>query len=243
MRCINNSNTDIYFNLAAEEYLIKNASEAVFMLWQNEPCVVIGRHQDIRAEANLDFIRENEIKIARRYSGGGTVYQDEGNLNLTFIEFNGNPDFEKYTLQMLEILSKAGIQAQADARRGLYIDGKKISGSAQYIRGNKTLYHATLLYSTNLNKLTSTLETSNTYSELQESSKYVKSVKSAVTNITDHLTYPLSIDEFKKLIINYFINETRANSFHPFSQEEITAINHLKQEKYATPSWNFQAKQ
>ena len=74
MLCIHNTQTDPYFNLAAEEYLLKNFKENIFMLWQNEPSIVIGKHQDVWAEVNLKFVQDQQIKIARRFSGGGAVY-------------------------------------------------------------------------------------------------------------------------------------------------------------------------
>ena len=86
MLCIHNTHTDAWFNLAAEEYLLKNFSEDIFMLWQNEPAVVIGKYQNIRAETDIEYARQKRIRLARRYSGGGAVYHDMGNLNLTFIE-------------------------------------------------------------------------------------------------------------------------------------------------------------
>ena len=76
MLCIHNTQTDPYFNLAAEEYLLKNFKENIFMLWQNEPSIVIGKHQDVWAEVNLKFVQDQQIKIARRFSGGGAVYHD-----------------------------------------------------------------------------------------------------------------------------------------------------------------------
>ena len=85
MLCINNPYTDAWFNLAAEEYFLHSFQENVFMLWQNEPSVIIGKHQNVWAEVNMDFVRDHRIKVVRRYSGGGAVYHDAGNLNFTFI--------------------------------------------------------------------------------------------------------------------------------------------------------------
>lgn len=59
MLCINNTYTDPYFNMAMEEYLLKNFSEDIFMLWQNEPSVIIGKYQNVPAEVNLDFVEKN----------------------------------------------------------------------------------------------------------------------------------------------------------------------------------------
>ena len=86
MLYINNPYTDAWFNLAAEEYLLKNFSDDIFMLWQNEPSVIIGKHQNVWDEINRNYIQEKHIKVVRRYSGGGAVYHDSGNLNITFIQ-------------------------------------------------------------------------------------------------------------------------------------------------------------
>ena len=86
MLYINNPYTDAWFNLAAEEYLLKNFSDDIFMLWQNEPSVIIGKHQNVWDEINRNYIQKKHIKVVRRYSGGGAVYHDSGNLNITFIQ-------------------------------------------------------------------------------------------------------------------------------------------------------------
>lgn len=242
MICIDNTNTDAYFNLAAEEYLLKNFSSDVFMLWQNDASVIIGKHQDIQAEVNLEFARKNRVKVARRYSGGGAVYHDSGNLNLTFIESSNHPDFGKYTRQILEILSNIGIQAQADERQSIYIDGRKISGSAQFIRKDKVMFHASLLFSTDLSNLTCLLNS--TYSAPEnglQPKRYVKSVKSPVTNISEHLKDPLQLSDFKRIIIGNLLGDQAGNSLYAFSKDDVAAITKLRNEKYSTTNWNYNA--
>ena len=122
MLCIYNTYTDAWFNLAAEEYLLKNFSEDIFMLWQNEPAVVIGKHQNIWAEADMEFIQEKQIRIARRFSGGGAVYHDMGNLNLTFIENSSQIDSIRFTESIIRFLGTLGIHAKADERQGLTVN-------------------------------------------------------------------------------------------------------------------------
>ncbi len=243
MLCIVNDQTDAYFNMAAEEYLIRNFSTPVFMLYQNEPSVIIGRHQCVDAEINTDFVREKQIKIVRRNSGGGAVYQDYGNLNLSFMETGNSADFDKYAKQMQHLLSTLGIHAQTDARRALYVDGLKISGSAQFVRGDKTLYHATLLFSTDLINMASALE--GRYADFEnmgptERNRYVKSVRSRVTNIRDYLPMPMTLSDFKNHIFQYFLRYNKSNSLYRFSREDIRAIENLRRVKYATSAWNLQ---
>jgi len=148
--CIDNRCTDVYFNLAAEEYLLKKKKDNFFMVWQSAPSVVIGKYQSVRNETDEAYLRANDIALTRRFSGGGAVYHDEGNLNLSFIETVERPDFEYYLRQTVDFLETLGIVAYTDKRMGIYVDGRKVSGSAQCIHKNRVMYHCTLLYSTNL---------------------------------------------------------------------------------------------
>ncbi len=242
MLCINNLCTDAYFNLASEEYLFHYFSEDIFMLWQNEPSVIIGKHQNVWAEVNLDFVRKKQIKIARRFSGGGAVYHDLGNLNLTFIENNSNADFDKFSKQMLNLLTTIGVDAKSDERRALTIDGLKISGSAQCIHKKKVMYHATLLFSTDLKVLYSALHSDPGQLKDKDAVQRpasVKSVESPVTNISDHLSKPFPINDFKKRIMNYFLTNLTENQAYTFKEDDLIMINHLSEEKYATSDWNL----
>ena len=157
MFCIDNRCTDVYFNLAAEEYLLKKKKDNFFMMWQSVPSVVIGKHQSVRKEVDEKYIHENNILLARRFSGGGAVYHDEGNLNLSFMETVERPDFEYYLQQTVDFLESLGIVAYTDKRMGIYVDDRKVSGSAQCIHKNRVMYHCTLLYSANLQALDAAL--------------------------------------------------------------------------------------
>ncbi|MDD2517345.1 MAG: lipoate--protein ligase family protein, partial [Synergistales bacterium] len=103
MKYIENRKTDPRFNLALEEVLFQSLDEkeeGFFLLWQNEPTVVVGRFQNTLEEINVPVVREKGIHVVRRLSGGGAVYHDLGNLNFTFILRTENPqnlDFRKLT--------------------------------------------------------------------------------------------------------------------------------------------------
>jgi len=107
LRCLFNSRTHPPFNLAAEEWLLRNSHEDIFMLWRNAPAVIVGRHQNTAAEIDQDFVRERGIAVIRRITGGGAVFHDLGNVNFSFVRLEhcgGGLDFTRFTAPILEAL-------------------------------------------------------------------------------------------------------------------------------------------
>jgi lipoate-protein ligase A len=108
MKFIKLNSNDPYYNLAVEEYLFNTADDDIFMLWQNEPCVVIGKNQNAYAEIDLEYAKEQGIKIVRRITGGGAVYHDLNNVNFTFITFTDKAkvlDYEYFTRPIIDSLA------------------------------------------------------------------------------------------------------------------------------------------
>jgi len=238
MRCILRTETEPYFNLAAEEYVFNNFEDDTFMLWKNDPSVIIGKHQNTFAEINHEFIEERGIKVVRRISGGGAVYHDHGNLNFTFTS-KGDPthlvDFNKYNLVIVNVISKLGIQVETGPRNSLYINGRKISGNAEHVYKNKVLHHGTLLFNSDLNNLEKAIYPANlTYED-----KAVKSISSKVINISNFLQQSLGIDEFADFIITDILKSDSEAYLYSFSEEDIRQINLLKDEKYTKWEWNY----
>ena len=197
---------DPYLNLAIEEYLFLRSADDIFMLWQNEPTVVIGKNQNAHAEMNMDFVEKNHIHIARRITGGGAVYHDLGNLNYTFISSNKAKegiDFEYFTRPIIEALASVGVMAELSGRNDLIVNGKKISGNAQHTASGRTLHHGTLLFDSELDVLSSALKVD----EEKIKSKGIKSTRSRVTNINEILGGKYSVKEFIELLSDHVISK------------------------------------
>ena len=237
IRCIYSPFTDIYFHLAAEEYLLKQGNEDIFMLWQDTPSVVIGKHQRLRSEVDQEWAEREQVHIARRFSGGGTVYHDLGNVNLTFIETTPRlPEFVTYLQRTLDFLNSMGVMATGGERLGIYLNGLKISGSAQCLYKDRVLYHCTLLYDTDLTALHQALNPEPMADDEMLSSVYaVPSVRSEVTNIRRHLSAG-TVTDFKEKAFQYF---SKSQSVSAFTREEIEAVNQLREEKYIQKEWIY----
>ena len=192
---------DPYYNLAVEEYLFRHGTGDIFMLWQNEPTVVIGCNQNAYAEVDFDVLREKGIHLARRITGGGAVYHDLGNVNYTLISDRAENgiDFSAFTAPVLSALATLGIKAELSGRNDLLVDGKKFSGNAQYSNGGRTLHHGTLLFDSDLEMLSHVLRPD----EEKIKSKAVKSVRSRVTNLSSLLQKNCDTGTFIALLADF----------------------------------------
>ena len=234
---ISNSNKAA-FNQASEEYFLKNFNENFYMLYRNKAAVIIGKHQNALAEINLDKCEEQGIEIIRRLSGGGTVFHDEGNLNYCFIS-NGTKgeliNFRKYSQPVIDVLQSLNIDAKFEGKSDLTIEGMKFSGNASHIYRSKVMQHGTMLFSSDLSCLNSLLKVN----PLTFQDRGVRSIRSRVTNISDHLSTPFSIDELQYKIIDHVKNLFPEAKAYELTESDHQAIQNLMEEKYLKWEWNF----
>jgi len=240
MKYIDNRLTDPHFNLAVEEYILSNCKdeETYFLLWQNEPSIIIGKHQNTIEEINNAFVGDNNIHVVRRLSGGGAVYHDLGNLNFTFIVGNSKDkifDFSKFTLPIVKMLQSQGVNAELNGRNDLTIESKKFSGNSQYVKKDKLLHHGTLLFDSNLDDVQRALMVS----DEKIVSKGVKSVRSRVTNILEHMKEKITVTEFKTKLAEYVKEQDENWEEHVLKDEDIAEIKKIAESKYNTWEWNY----
>jgi lipoate---protein ligase len=150
---------DPRWNLAVDEALAREAGpEPVVRLWRDDPCVVVGRFQLVAAEVDLHEAGRLRVPVYRRFTGGGAVYHDPGNLNVSVVAprssfLRGTDALAGIYAAVLEPLASAvrrlGIPAEPD-RRGLFVGSDKLGGVAAWVGARNVLVHATLLVDADL---------------------------------------------------------------------------------------------
>lgn len=222
---------DAAFNLALEECLLRSAEKeraAYFLLWQNEPAVIIGRHQIASEVANLDAAQNLNVPLYRRASGGGAVYHDGGALNFSFLTPGTHKiDFAPFLSPVLAALADLGINAEISGRNDLEINGKKICGCAQYL-SSAHLHHGVLAVNLDLALMEKLLRAN----KAKYLSKGVKSVAARVLNLGEE--FNISVPDLKKSLI-----KRCANRSGEIPMDIVTRAKSLAAEKYASDKWNY----
>lgn len=228
--------TNPAFNLACEEYFLKQRHESFIMLWRNEPSIIIGINQNAYAELDMDFVEENNVSVIRRLTGGGAVYHDLGNLNFTFITegIEGLADFNTFLKPVTSYLRSLGLDAEFSGRNDILVKGMKVSGNAQAKYKYRTMFHGTLLFSASLSDLSKALKPH----PLKLKAKGISSVVSRVTNIKEHLGKEMDIEEFTVGLKNHFLKTINCEKYE-MSADDIKATEKLKKDKYDLWSWNI----
>lgn len=236
---IESESRDPYYNLALEEYVFEKMDPAkeYFMLWQNEHTIVVGKYQNTAEEINQAYVDEHQIKVARRLSGGGAVYHDKGNLNYTFIigkDKNPEFDFKLLSAPVVKVLEQFDIHAEVSGRNDILIDGKKFCGNSQYTKRKRMLHHGCIMVDSNLDVVSNALKVKTAKFE----SKSVKSVQSRVTTINANAKAPISMENFKDALKACAFESNKLEQYF-LTEEDAQAIEKLRNEKYATWTWNY----
>lgn len=228
---------DPYFVTAADEAISilrkqNRISDTLHFYRRNKPTISVGRSRKIEDDINLDMCKKNNVEIVRRSTGGGTIFTDEGCLIYSLIfdrsDYNiksPNETFEKICNCLISSLSKLNIKTVYKPPNDVMLDNKKISGSAQILKDNIVMIHGTILFNSDIHLMNSVL-------------KLNKPLK--VTNILDEIKYKIQIKDIKfnlkKEFELLFDTEMKISNF---SDQEISLINSLLDEKYHKKSWNY----
>lgn len=222
------------YNLGLEEYLIEQAGDVLY-LWQNNNTIVIGRNQNPYKECNIKKIKEDNINLVRRRSGGGAVFHDLGNLNFTIISKKNENNIEINFKLVNKVLSCEGIESVFNGRNDLHVEGKKISGNAFYEENNIFCHHGTLLIDVDMNKLSSYL----TASKLKLESKGIKSVRSRVVNLKE-IKEDIKLDSIIANFIKVYKDNEDIEVVY-YDEDKINANNDImeKVKRYKSRDWIY----
>lgn len=238
MRYLRNEITDPYFNMAFDEYALEQLplDEPLFYLWQNKPAVIIGLNQDVCAEVNLDYLRDNGIALVRRVTGGGAVYHDFGNLNYTIVGRSADltKDYPGYTRYMLQALQTLGVEAELSGRNDILVNGRKISGYAKRVYKDRLMVHGTLMYDVDLSVLEKVLNPP--IEKLM--TKGISSVHSRVDNLCRHLRDVTDITDLR-MQLERFLSCGYRDSEVRLSEKQLQEISSMAHKKFATDEWTY----
>lgn len=215
---------DVRHNFALEYYLMteKRPSEPVLLLWSTTPTVMLGKYQVAENELNRPFIEAHHIAAVRRLSGGGTIYTDQGGCQFTLItpDKDNAIDFSSGLGLITQALNQLGINAQNDSRNDLVVDGRKVSGSAQYMTNGFRLHHGSLLFDANMDWMSQALQVD----PVKKKAKHINSVHQRTVNLIEEKP-DWTASEFKRQLEKALLNITDAH----ISDLTATEKKHLQQ--------------
>lgn len=232
---------DVYTNLALEDWIYRKydfENHNVLMLWSNEPCVVIGRYQNPWLEANvidLPYVTAAGVKLARRNSGGGTVYHDRGNLNLTFFTSKEQYD-RKLNLQLIKaaIYNEYGLVVDVSPRDDLLVGDLKVSGTAAKLGRPSAYHHCTLLVNANKTNMSRALQKES--SDIKTSAS--RSVRSKVVNLCEENPL-ITVGGLVSAIGREFLRHDADEQFQYVNPTDAAAFPDLDKIRTGLSEWNW----
>ncbi|AEF25398.1 lipoate--protein ligase [Streptococcus parauberis] len=236
---VNKSNNPAY-NIALEAYAFREltSEDEIFILWINEPAIIIGKHQNTIQEINKEYTDEHGIHVVRRLSGGGAVYHDLNNLNYTIISNKseeGAFDFKTFSQPVIATLADLGVKAEFTGRNDLEIDGKKFCGNAQAYYKGRMMHHGCLLFDVDMSVLGDVLKVSKDKIE----SKGIKSVRARVTNILNELPEKITVNEFSDKILEKMKETYPDMTEYVLSEDELVKIQESADTQFGTWDWTY----
>ncbi|MCE4599178.1 MAG: lipoate--protein ligase family protein [Desulfurococcales archaeon] len=237
---------DPYKNLALEEVLLSSAclklrERPIVRIWINDESIIIGRSLRMHDEVNIKLASYYKVPVIRRITGGGAVYHDPGNINFSLITPRNkrmpvNEVYKEGLFILITVLKKLGLNAWIENTNDLIVHGWKVSGSAAYVSNCASLFHSTLLISSNINRLNELLKP-----RLDRVARgEVTPAKYRPRNLSDFIH--ISVDEIIEILIDTVSELIGTPIESSYTSSEIEASELLVLNKYSRPEWNIHGK-
>lgn len=216
----------IYKNLALEDWLFRNyCFEDVdgLLAWTNDRAVVVGRHQNVFTECKVDFAQKVGIQVARRQSGGGTVFHTHQCYLFSMLSSNQRYDRTKNLNMVCDAFNeKWNINATVSPRHDILVNRHKISGSASKLSSKAAYHHFTMLIACDPRKMNLLLESS--FKQLETSKDFAIESR-ATPSVRSHVGW---LFQSVRHISNSSVETTVVDKFKSLYGDEHTKIRTLK---------------
>jgi lipoate---protein ligase len=230
---------DPFRHLALEAALLRHAAAGeryALLFYINEPCLVIGKHQNPWLECNPVDAAAEGVPLLRRFSGGGAVAHDPGNLNFALLMPRDRYRFEAQAETLLAALRGLGIPAERHQKTGLAVDGRKFSGQAFALRGREALHHGTLLVHSDLARLRRLLAPP---AGAAATTHATRSIRSPVMNLREAQP-ELGMDELREAIIHAFASAWEADSIEQWDDARLVELDTAADEaRFRSWDWRY----
>ncbi len=235
------------YNMAMDEAMLLlrgvGAIPDTLRLYVLKPsAVTIGYFQSVSKSVNLDFVRENNIALVRRPTGGGAVYHDsEGEITyavITSADFAPGDlvdSFKFLASGVVEAARVLGVPAEFKPLNDVVVAGKKFSGQAQLRRLGAVLQHGTFMYGTNLDVLARSL----LVPAVKLKDKNISSIKERVTTISEYLGRRVSRAEALEALIKGFKKALNVELIEDTLKESELVLAKSLEWKYTSREWTF----
>lgn len=239
-----------FMNMSVEEAIPRAVGEGrtpnTVRFWHNSNTIVLGCFQSAPLEVNFDACRETGTTVVRRFTGGGAVYHDAGNLNYAISLKKGHPlvpdtdlqlVFKKLSVGAVEGLRNLGLNAGFQPVNDIQVDGKKVSGAAGSIRWGTVFHHGCILVASDLAILGRVLNVP----QVKLADRHVASVQKRVTTVRDELGKDVTTRDVRDGIVNGIESSYNVRLEEgPLTKSELSTAKELYDTKYSKSAWNLE---
>ena len=237
---------DALVNQSLDNYLINDLrlKGHGLICYINQPSVIIGVNQNAYAEIDLPYLKQHQIELVRRSSGGGAVYHDFGNLvfeNIVVGDTSKFGDFHAIGDPVVDALHDLGVKsAEVSGRNDMTIDGKKFSGMAIVKGDNSYAAGGTVMFDLNMTAASEVL----TPEKDKLASKGVKSVDARVTNIKPYLPAKYqnwTTADFRNYLLCHMFGVDSLDQVETYhlTDHDWAIIDKRLDKQYRTDEWNY----
>ena len=241
---------DPYMNMSVEEAIPRSVGEGkapnTVRFWHNSNTIVLGCFQSAELEVNFEACKETGTTVVRRFTGGGAVYHDSGNLNYAISLKKGHslvPDndlqevFQKLSEGAVAGLRSLGVAAEFQPINDIQVDGKKVSGAAGSVRWGTVFHHGCILVASDLAILGKVLNVP----KVKLADRHVASVQKRVTTVRDELRKDVSTRDVRDAIVRGIENSYSVRLAEgQLTKNELANVRELYDTKYSSSKWNLE---